>query len=120
MVPDSDELNETGLAGTPRVTVAEVMHVAKLAKLSITESQAEHFATQLAGIVTYVDQLGEADVEDVEPMARPMAMHNVFREDEVPAAPALPFGADAALANAPAKVGRYFTVPRVLGGGGSA
>ena len=104
----------------PRVTVAEVLHVAKLAKLRLTEAEAEHFAGQLAGIVAYVDQLGEADVEGVEPMARPMTLRNVFRGDAPPEAPALPVGAEAALANAPAKAGPYFTVPRVLGGGGSA
>jgi len=120
MVPDADELNESGASGSARVTVAEVMHVAKLAKLSITDGQAEHFAGQLAGIVAYVDQLGEAEVDGVEPMARPMAMRNVFRADVVPEEATLPLGAEGSLVNAPAKAGPYFTVPRVLGGGGSA
>ncbi|BAM03774.1 aspartyl/glutamyl-tRNA(Asn/Gln) amidotransferase subunit C [Phycisphaera mikurensis NBRC 102666] len=102
------------------MTTAEVLHVAKLAKLRLTEREAEQFAHQLAGIVAHIDQLGEAEVEGVEPMPRPMALRNVFREDAVPQAPALGLGPDVALANAPAKAGPYFTVPRVLGGGGSA
>lgn len=104
----------------PRVTVAEVLHVAKLAKLSLSRTQAEHFAVQLAGIVAHVDQLSEADVAGVDPMPRPMTLHNVFREDVVPADPLLKVGVEAALANAPATAGPYFTVPRVLGSGGSA
>ena len=121
--------NDLGAAGgpgggSPRVTAAEVLHVAKLAKLRLTDAEAEHFAGQLAGIVAHVDQLGEADVEGVEPMARPMALRNVFREDTAPppggGPGVLPVGAEPALANAPAKAGPYFTVPRVLGGGGSA
>ena len=115
---------ESGQSGkSPRVTVDEVHHVAKLAKLTLSDAEAEHFAEQLAGIVTYVDQLGEADVEGVEAMPRPLAMSNVFRPDhpdQPPAVPTLPTGAEAALANAPASTGPYFTVPRVLGTGGSA
>ena len=99
-----------------RITDADVRHVAKLSRLRLDDSEVHHFAQQLAAVLEYVDALRELDVEGVEPMAHPLAMTNVLRED----VPEPGLDVDAALANAPGRDGPFFSVPKVLGDGGGA
>ncbi len=93
------------------LTRADVEKVALLARLQLSEAELEAMTEQLAAIVGYVDQLGEVDAEDVEPMAHAVEVTNVFAADEVQ--PSLP--RDAALANAPRHNDRGYLVPAVLG-----
>jgi aspartyl-tRNA(Asn)/glutamyl-tRNA(Gln) amidotransferase subunit C len=93
------------------LTEAEVRHVAKLARLKISDEEAELFGRQLSAILEYVAQLEELDTEGVEPLAHCQPIHNVFRKDEI--RESLPN--DAALANTPQRDGEYFAVPKVLG-----
>jgi len=65
------------------ITIKDVEHVAKLAKLALTEEEKQLFAKQLADIVSYIDLLNELNVDNVEPMAQPIPMTNVMRKDEV-------------------------------------
>jgi aspartyl-tRNA(Asn)/glutamyl-tRNA(Gln) amidotransferase subunit C len=65
---------------------------------------------QLSSIVDYVGQLQQVNTDGVEPLAHPLPVHNVFRDDEP--RPSLP--TDAALANAPARQGDFYAVPAVL------
>jgi aspartyl-tRNA(Asn)/glutamyl-tRNA(Gln) amidotransferase subunit C len=65
---------------------------------------------QLSSILDYVAQLNELDTTNVEPLAHPLPIENVFRPDEP--VPSLPV--DAALQNAPGRVGDYFSVPAVF------
>jgi aspartyl-tRNA(Asn)/glutamyl-tRNA(Gln) amidotransferase subunit C len=67
-------------------------------------------ARDLNAIVDYVNQLHQLDTDRVEPLAHPLDLENVFREDEL--APSLPV--DSALANAPDRRGDHFGVPAVL------
>ncbi len=103
-------------AQAARITDADVRHVAKLSRLRLDESQVHPFARQLAAVLEYVDALGELDVENVEPMAHPLAMTNVLREDVAEGG----MDVEAALANAPGRDGPFFAVPKVLGDGGGA
>ena len=92
------------------ITEEQVRHVAKLGRLKLADADVARYATQLTAILDYVAQLKSVDVTGIEPMAHPLPLKNVLREDKVTAS--LPL--DAVLANAPGKDGPYFTVPKVL------
>ena len=64
-----------------RITIDEVKHVANLARLAITEEEAEKFATQLDAIITFAEQLNGLDTDHVEPTSHVLDIKNVFRED---------------------------------------
>lgn len=89
----------------------QVEKVALLARLQLTEDEAQRMTTELNDVVGYVDQLGEVDTDNVEPMAHAVEVHNVLRADEVK--PSLP--RDEALANAPKHNEAGYLVPAVLG-----
>lgn len=96
--------------GTDKLDEAQVRHVAKLARLKLTDADVARYATQLTAILGYVAQLKAVDVGGAEPMAHPLPLKNVMREDVVK--PGL--STEQVLANAPAKEGPYFAVPKVL------
>lgn len=85
--------------------------VSLLARLELSPAELETMREQLAGILEYVELLGELDTGSVEPMAHAVELTNVFRADEV--RPTLPRAE--ALSNAPHTDGEYFLVPAVLG-----
>jgi aspartyl-tRNA(Asn)/glutamyl-tRNA(Gln) amidotransferase subunit C len=89
------------------ITRDEVVHVAKLARLELTEDELERFAGQLNAILEAVGKVSELDLADVEPTLHPLEVSNVFAEDEP--RPSLPV--DEALANAPDREGGAFRVP---------
>ncbi len=95
---------------------AEVAHVAKLARLRLTQAQIETFQEQLSSVLTHIAKLNELDVSGVEPMAHPLDMSNRLDDDDVVPGMAL----DALLRNAPAVEGHFLAVPKVLGDGGGA
>jgi aspartyl-tRNA(Asn)/glutamyl-tRNA(Gln) amidotransferase subunit C len=88
----------------------EVQHVARLARLALTDDELARMREQLDAILAYIDKLRELDVEGVEPTAHAVPLVNVMRDDEV--APSLP--QDVALANAPDRAGEFFRVPRII------
>ena len=94
-----------------RITKQDVEHVAKLARLEITETEKETFAQQLSGILTYVEKLNALKMEGVEPTATVLGQTNVFREDK--ARPSL--SVEKALANAPERTDGFFVVPKIIG-----
>ena len=65
------------------ITVKDVEHVAKLARLELTEEEKEKFAGQLGDVLKYVEQMNEVDTSNVVPMAHAMDFVNVMREDTV-------------------------------------
>lgn len=93
-----------------KVTQADVKHVARLARLGLSEAEIETFQKQLSDILSYFDKLQELDTEGVPPTAHPTPLKNVFREDV--ARPAMP--REKVLANAPEEQDGYFRVPRIL------
>lgn len=94
------------------LSIDDVRHVAKLARLALPPEKLEKFTVQLGGILGYVEQLKQADVAGVEPLAHAVKLVNVLRED-VPT-PALP--TEVALQNAPDTDGPFFKVPAIQGG----
>lgn len=90
----------------------QLRQVARLARLDIPPEQLHRFAGQLTTILGYVERIGQVDVGGVEPMAHPLPLQNVLREDV--AGEALPL--DQVLQNAPETDGPFFKVPKVIGG----
>ncbi len=88
----------------------EVRWVAHLARLELAEDELPDITRQLSAIIEYVNQLQKINTDGVEPLAHALDVHNVFREDE----PAASLAVDAALANAPARKGDFYSVPAVL------
>ncbi|MBT8342363.1 MAG: Asp-tRNA(Asn)/Glu-tRNA(Gln) amidotransferase subunit GatC [Desulfatitalea sp.] len=93
-----------------KITPEEVMHVAGLARLRLDSDRVDKVAQQLADILTYVDTLAQVDTQDVPPTAHATALTNAFREDQVRDH----LRPEEALANAPAKEGLTFVVPKVI------
>jgi aspartyl-tRNA(Asn)/glutamyl-tRNA(Gln) amidotransferase subunit C len=93
-----------------QISKQEVEHVAKLARLEVTEGEKGAFSTQLSSILTYIEELKSWDTTGVEPTATVLAQTNVLREDR--ARPSLPV--EQAVMNAPDSDGGYFRVPRIL------
>ena len=88
----------------------EVQHVARLARLHLTDEEAERMREQLDAILAYIDKLRALPVDGVEPTAHAVPLVNVMRDDAL--APSLP--QEAALANAPDRAGEFFRVPRII------
>jgi aspartyl-tRNA(Asn)/glutamyl-tRNA(Gln) amidotransferase subunit C len=93
------------------VTLRDVEHIARLAKLEFTEAEKEMFTHQLNSILAYVEQLNKLDTSSVEPLSHVIEFQNVFREDV--ARPGLT--TEDALKNAPVKTEKFFKVPKVIG-----
>jgi aspartyl-tRNA(Asn)/glutamyl-tRNA(Gln) amidotransferase subunit C len=85
----------------------EVVHVARLARLALTEEELDRFAGQLDAILEAVGKVAELDLADVEPILHPLALTNVWAEDE----PRPSLSVDEALANAPNPEDGAFRVP---------
>lgn len=88
----------------------QVLHVAALARLDLSEAEVEMFSRQLSEILGYVEQLEALDTSAVEPTFHVVPMSMPLRDD----APVPSMTADEALANAPARDGSSFAVPRAI------
>lgn len=64
------------------LTKEEVKHIAKLARLGITQKEEERFAKDLSSILDYIEKLKEADVSNIDPMNYSLGIENVMRLDE--------------------------------------
>ena len=93
-----------------RTSDLDVAYVARLARINLTEAEAEVFQKQLDDVLLYVEKLRQADVTHVEPAAHVLPIFNVFRED----APRDWFTAEQALSNAPRKANGLIIVPKVV------
>jgi aspartyl-tRNA(Asn)/glutamyl-tRNA(Gln) amidotransferase subunit C len=89
----------------------QVEKVSLLGRLLLSEQELEKMTTQLGQILDYMDLLAAVDTDDVEPLAHPLDMSDVFRDDQV--RPSLP--RERALANAPNRDDQCYLVPAVLG-----
>ena len=80
-----------------KITKKDVMHVAELARIDLSDDAIDVFAEQIGDILDYVDQLKGVPTEGVAPTSHAISLTNAFRDDEV--RPSIPV--DRALANAP-------------------
>ena len=88
----------------------QVRHVAKLARLKLTDADVPRFSQQISSILQYIAQLQQVNTTGFEAMSHPLPLTNVLRDDEVK--PSLPV--QQVLQNAPSSEGPFFTVPQVL------
>lgn len=93
-----------------RISRADVVHVARLARLELTEEELDRYVDQLSAVLDHAADVAALDTGGVEPTAHPLPMQNVLREDV--AGPSL--DRDAVLREAPDTDGVRFRVPRIL------
>jgi aspartyl-tRNA(Asn)/glutamyl-tRNA(Gln) amidotransferase subunit C len=86
---------------------SQVLHVARLARLRLSDEEVEAMVGELSGILEHVDRIGNLDLEGVEPTSHVVALENVLRADE----PWQSLPRDAALASAPEPYEGAFRVP---------
>ena len=91
------------------ITVKDVEHVAKLARLELTEEEKVLYTKQLGDVLKYVDQMNEVDTSNVKPMAQVVDLVNVMREDVVH----YEHTKEELMANAPDIEGEFFKVPKI-------
>ena len=88
----------------------DVEHVARLARLALSDAELERMREQLSGILAYIDTLRALDTAGVEPTSHAVPLVNVMREDE----PRPCLDQADALANAPDRSDAFFRVPRII------
>jgi aspartyl-tRNA(Asn)/glutamyl-tRNA(Gln) amidotransferase subunit C len=89
---------------------ATVARIASLARIDVPQDELAPLAAELSHILGWIEQLGEVDTDGVAPMTSVVAMRLAWRDDRVTDGGK----AEAILANAPARQGDYFVVPRVV------
>lgn len=94
-----------------RITREDVAHVARLARLDLTEEEIERSAQQLGAVLDHAADVAALDTEGVAPMTHPLPLGNVLRDDD----PRPSLDRDEVLAMAPAVEDGRFRVPRILG-----
>ena len=94
----------------------QVIKVAKLSRLDLTEDEVQEFTGQLSAILDYVEKMNELDTTGVEPLAHCLPVSNVLREDSAKES----LGTEQVLANAPQRDDEFFKVPKILDDGSGA
>jgi aspartyl-tRNA(Asn)/glutamyl-tRNA(Gln) amidotransferase subunit C len=94
----------------PEAHQIDIHHVAKLARLSLTEEEASRYASQLDDILSYIDTLTRYNLDGVEPTAHAMPVYDVLRADV--SRPG--FTQDQALSNAPKRLADQIQIPKVI------
>ncbi|MGN0004738.1 MAG: Asp-tRNA(Asn)/Glu-tRNA(Gln) amidotransferase subunit GatC [Candidatus Gastranaerophilaceae bacterium] len=91
------------------ITKEDVKHVAKLARLELTEEEIEKYSTQLGSILEYVQQMNEVDTTGIEPMPHAIPVTNVMRDDVVKYEQTK----EELMKNAPYEEDGFFRVPKI-------
>ena len=91
------------------ISTDDVKHVAKLARLELTEEEIDKYSKQLGSILQYVEQMNEVDTTGIEPMPHAIPVYNVMREDVVKYEQTK----EEMLANAPFEEDGFFRVPKI-------
>nr|WP_246187610.1 Asp-tRNA(Asn)/Glu-tRNA(Gln) amidotransferase subunit GatC [Ornithinibacillus caprae] len=92
------------------ISKEQVKHVANLARLEVSEQEAEMFTEQLSSIITFAEQLNELDTDGVEPTTHVLDLKNVMRKDE----PKKWITKEEAMKNAPDQQDGQYRVPSIL------
>ena len=92
------------------ITRTEVEHVARLARLKLSDSELELFTSQMSAILNFAETLNELDTDGILPTAHAVPVENAFRPDVAQAS----IGITKALHNAPDRVETFFKVPPVI------
>jgi aspartyl-tRNA(Asn)/glutamyl-tRNA(Gln) amidotransferase subunit C len=89
----------------------QVRHIGLLARIQLSDEDVRKFSSQLGHILEAFDKIQALETQDVEPMVHPVPIENVLAQDTLAAS----LAPEEALANAPARDGDFFKVPKVLG-----
>ena len=89
---------------------SQVSHIARLARLSISDEERELFGSQLSDILTHIKKLEQLDTSGVEPTSHALSLENVDRPDEVRESLAV----EDVLANAPDRHEGFYRVPKII------
>lgn len=92
------------------ITRKDVQHVARLARLALTDDEVATFEQQLSKILDHAERVTQLDTEGIPPTASAIPLANVFRPDEMDAS----LSNEQALSNAPEAESGHFRVPRIL------
>ena len=92
------------------ITKENVLHVAGLARLELSEDEVKKYETELNDVLKFMDKLNELDTDGVEPSTHVLDISNVFRDDVVEES----FDVEDILSNAPDREDDYFKVPSIL------
>jgi aspartyl-tRNA synthetase len=103
---------DIGPSYSERISPEHVRHIARLARLKLTDSEVLLYQKDLNAILEYVETLGELDAENVRPMSHVIPMKNVWREDK----PGKAGKAEEILSNAPEREKDFFKVPKIIEG----
>ena len=101
---------ESSAMAQEKISLEQVRHVARLARLELTPEEERRLQIDMSEMLGYVDKLNELETDMVEPTAQVGESGTPVREDVVTNHPA----ADAMLANAPAREGFFFKVPKII------
>jgi aspartyl-tRNA(Asn)/glutamyl-tRNA(Gln) amidotransferase subunit C len=88
----------------------DIEHIAKLARLKLTDAEKEKFSNQMETIIGYIEKLSELDTENVEPTAHVLGLNNVFREDVA----TKPLTNQAPINDSPAHSKGHYEVPKII------
>ena len=110
MCPKSEKLPSRRVPPPAVISRADVERIAALARLSVSDAEADRLAVELEAILAHAEQLGGLDTEGVPPTSHPAELATPLRED----VPEPPLDPERALANAPEREGFAFVVPRVI------
>ena len=91
------------------ISTEDVKHVAKLARLELTDEEINKYSKQLDSIIKYVEQMNEVDTTGIEPMPHAIPVYNVMREDVVKYEQTK----EELMANAPYEEDGFFRVPKI-------
>ena len=91
------------------ITIKDVEHVAKLARLELSETEKEMFTEQLGDVLAHVEKMNEVNTVGVEPMNHPIDFVNVMREDNK----IYENTREELMSNAPDVEGEFFKVPKI-------
>ena len=91
------------------ITIQDVEHVAKLARLDLTEEEKVKFSKQLGDVLKYVEQMNEVDTSNVEPLSHVVDFNNVMRKDEIH----YDCSKEELMMNAPEEENGFFKVPKI-------
>ncbi|CAN5319413.1 Asp-tRNA(Asn)/Glu-tRNA(Gln) amidotransferase subunit GatC [soil metagenome] len=95
-----------------KLTLDDTKHVAKLAKLDLTEDEINKFTPQLSKVLDYISELDEVDTKNTEPTAQTTGLTNVLREDEIN--PLYTLTQEEALSGTENTKNGFFVVPQIL------
>lgn len=93
-----------------KLKISDVEHIAKLSRLTLSQTEKERFANQLSDVLEYVGQLNEVDTTNVDPTAQVTGLDNIYVNDLV----TNPEGDSELLSNSPEKEKTFIKIPAVF------